>query len=74
MFDKSRPYNAEKFDIYKELEQFIKVFAGYALIFNAKLGLNMFIKRNSNSKYIVTRDVKISLKDKLIALIKAIIC
>jgi hypothetical protein len=73
VFDRSRPYNSEKFDIYKEPERFIKVLAGYALMSNTELGLNTFIKRNRNNKYIITRDIRISLEDKLIALIKAIV-
>jgi hypothetical protein len=32
MFDRSGPYNSEKFDIHKEPERFIRVTAGYALI------------------------------------------
>jgi hypothetical protein len=67
-------YNSKKFDIHKEPERFIKVLAGYALMSNAELGSNTFIKRDGNGKYIVTRDVRISLKDKLIALTKAIVC
>jgi hypothetical protein len=43
-------------------------------MFNTELGLNMFIKRNNNSKYIVTQDIRIFLKDKPIALTKVIVC
>ncbi|TVY91075.1 hypothetical protein LAWI1_G002838 [Lachnellula willkommii] len=39
----------------------------------AELGLNIFIKYNKTSKYIVAQDVRISLEDKLIASIKAIV-
>ncbi len=74
MFNRSGLYSSEKFNIYKEPEQFVKVITSYALIIDAELGLNTFIKRNSNSRYIITRDVRISLEDKLIALIKAIVC
>lgn len=38
-----------------------------------ELGLNTFIKRDSNGKYIVIRDARISLEDKPIASIKAIV-
>ena len=74
VFDRSRPYNSKKFDIHKEPELFVKVLAGYMMMSDAELGLNTFIKRDGNGKYIVTRDVRISLEDKLIALIKAIVC
>ncbi|KAH8585983.1 hypothetical protein B0O99DRAFT_695910 [Bisporella sp. PMI_857] len=71
---RSGPYNSEKFDIHKEPERFIKVLVGYAMMSDAELGLNTFIKRDSNGKYIVTRDVRISLEDKPIASTKAIVC
>jgi hypothetical protein len=74
VFDRSGLYSSEKFDIYKELERFVKVIVGYALMSDAELGLNTFIKRDGNGTYIVTRDVRISLKDKPIALTKAIVC
>ncbi|KAG0133809.1 hypothetical protein HOY82DRAFT_639657 [Tuber indicum] len=66
VFDRSGPYNSEKFNIHKESERFVKVLAGYALMSDAELGLNTFIKHDGNGKYIVTRDP--------IALTKAIVC
>ncbi|KAG9245612.1 hypothetical protein BJ878DRAFT_533795 [Calycina marina] len=74
VFDRSGPYNSEKFDIHKEPERFVKVLAGYAVMSDAELGLNTFIKRDGNGKYIVTRDVRIFLEDKPIASTKAIVC
>jgi hypothetical protein len=74
MFDRSGPYNSERFDIHREPERFVKVIASYVLMLDTELGLNTFIKRDGNSKYIVTRDIKISLEDKLIASTKAIVC
>jgi hypothetical protein len=74
VFDRSGPYSSEKFDIHKEPERFVKVIVGYTLMSAAELGLNTFIKRDRNGKYIVTRDMRISLEDKLIASTKAIIC
>jgi hypothetical protein len=41
---------------------------------DAELRLNTFIKHDGNSKYIVARDVRISLEDKPIASTKAIVC
>jgi hypothetical protein len=74
VFDRSGPYNSKKFDIHKEPKRFIRVITGYALMTDAELGLNTFIKHDGNGKYIVARDVRISLKDKLIASTKAIVC
>ena len=45
VFDRSGPYSSEKFDIHKEPERFTRVIAGYALMTDAELGLNTFIKR-----------------------------
>ncbi|KAL5318088.1 hypothetical protein ACEPPN_015192 [Leptodophora sp. 'Broadleaf-Isolate-01'] len=74
VFDRSGAYNSEKFDIHKEPERFVKAIAGYALMTDAELGLNTFIKRDGNGKYILTRNVRISLEDKPIASTKAIVC
>ena len=52
LFDRSGLYSSEKFDIHKEPERFVRVITGYALITNAELGLNTFIRRDGN-KYIV---------------------
>jgi hypothetical protein len=74
MFDRSGAYNSEKFDIHKEPERFVQVITGYALMTNAELGLNTFIKRDGNSKYIVAQDIRICLEGKPIASTKAIVC
>lgn len=74
VFDRSGSYNSEKFDIHKEPERFVRAIAGYALMPDAELGLNPFIKRHGTSKYIVVRGIRISLEDKPIAPTKAIIC
>ncbi|KAI9799669.1 MAG: hypothetical protein M1825_004404 [Sarcosagium campestre] len=55
MFDRSGPYNSENFDKHNEREQFIRVIAGYALMTDAELGLNTFVRHDGNSKYIVAR-------------------
>ncbi|KAG9241301.1 hypothetical protein BJ878DRAFT_536604 [Calycina marina] len=74
VFDRSGAYNSEKFDIHEEPARLVKTIAGYALITDAELGLNMFIKRDGNGKYILARNVKISLEDKPIASTTAIVC
>jgi hypothetical protein len=74
VFDRSGPYNSEKFDIYKEPERFVKVLASYALMSDAELGLNTFIKRDGSNKYVVVPGARIALEDKPIASTKAIVC
>jgi hypothetical protein len=74
VFDRSSSYSSEKFDIHEEPERFVKVIASYALMTDAELGLNTFIKRDGNDKYIIARGVKIYLEDKPIASTKAIVC
>jgi hypothetical protein len=74
VFNRSGLYSSEKFDTYKEPERFVKVITGYTLITDTELGLNTFIKRDNNGRYIVIRDVRISLEDKLIASTKVIVC
>ncbi|KAG9238033.1 hypothetical protein BJ875DRAFT_532559 [Amylocarpus encephaloides] len=74
VFDRSGIYSSKKFNIHEEPERFVKVITGYALMTDAELGLNTFIKRDSNSKYIVAQGVRISLEDKPIVSTKAIVC
>jgi hypothetical protein len=74
VFDRSGLYNSKKFDIHEEPERFVKAIAGYALMSDAELGLNTFIRCDGNGKYIVARDVRISLENKPIASTKAIVC
>jgi hypothetical protein len=73
VFDRSGVYSSEKFDINKKPEQLVKVVAGYALMTDAELGLNSFIKHDGNDKYIIAQEVKIYLEDKPIASTKAIV-
>lgn len=54
VFDRSGPYNSKKFDIHKKPERFVKVLTGYAIMSDADLGVNTFIKRDGNGKYIIT--------------------
>jgi hypothetical protein len=74
MFDRSGPYSSENFNIHKEPERFIRVIAGYALMADAELGLNTFIKRDGKHRYIVAQGIRISLEDRPIAVTKAIVC
>ncbi|OBT60178.1 hypothetical protein VE03_10902 [Pseudogymnoascus sp. 23342-1-I1] len=71
VFDRSGPYSSEKFDIHKEPERYVRVITGYALMTDAELGLNTFIRRDGN-KYIVAQDLRICLEDKPLAWQRAI--
>jgi hypothetical protein len=73
VFNRSRPYSSEHFDIHEGPERFVKAIAGYALMTDAELGLNTFIKRDGNGKYIVAQDMNISL-ERPIASQRAIAC
>ncbi|KFY04008.1 hypothetical protein V490_00025 [Pseudogymnoascus sp. VKM F-3557] len=73
VFDRSGPYSSEKFDIHKEPERFVRVITGYALMTDAELGLNTFIRRDGN-KYIVAQGLGICLEDKPLAWQRAIVC
>lgn len=61
IFNRPGPYNSEKFDIHKEQDRFVKVLGGYAMMSDAELGLNTFVKCDGNGKYLVIRDVRVSL-------------
>jgi hypothetical protein len=52
----------------------VTVIAGYALMTDAELGLSTFIKHDGNARYIIARDMKISIEDRPIASTKAIVC
>ncbi|KAL7799783.1 serine/threonine-protein kinase Sgk2 [Trichoderma ceciliae] len=73
VFDRSGSYSSENFDIHKEPERFIQVIAGYALMTDAELGLNTFIRRDGD-KYIVAQGMRICLEKKPIACQRAIVC
>jgi Fungal protein kinase len=67
VFDRSGAYSSKKFDIHNKPDRFVNTIAGYALMTDAELGLNTFIKRDKNSKYIIVRDTRIYLEDQPIA-------
>ncbi|KAJ8102674.1 hypothetical protein POJ06DRAFT_280030 [Lipomyces tetrasporus] len=67
-------YSSEKFDIHSEPERFVTVIAGYALMTEAELGLNTFVRRDETGRYIIAGDTKVSIEDKPIAPTKAIVC
>ncbi|KAK9245492.1 hypothetical protein V1506DRAFT_245478 [Lipomyces tetrasporus] len=74
IFDRSGPYSSEKFDIHSEPERFVTVIAGYALMTEAELDLNTFVRRDETGRYIIAGDTKVSIEDKPIASTKAIVC
>jgi hypothetical protein len=63
-----------KFDIHKEPERFVKAISGYALMTDAELGLNRFIKRDEIGKYISVAGGRISLEGRPIASTKVTVC
>jgi hypothetical protein len=74
IFDRSGPYSSEKFDVHREPERCVTVIAGYALMTEAELGLNTFMRRDDTGRYIVAGDTRVSIEDKPIASTKAIVC
>ncbi|KAI9764729.1 MAG: hypothetical protein M1840_008121 [Geoglossum simile] len=80
VFDRSGPYNRDTFDIRKDPNRFIIVMAGYTMMSDEELGLNTYIKEDEHGKYIMfkaedkTKEEKLCLEDKPIALQHAIVC
>lgn len=62
VFDRSGAYSSEKFDAHRNPEHFVQVIAGYALMSDSELGLNTFIHRDGNFKYVVAEGQKIYLQ------------
>ena len=52
VFDRSGFYSLSEFNIYEELEQFIRAIAGYAIINDEKLSLNTFVERDEENLFI----------------------
>ncbi|TAQ83209.1 hypothetical protein B7494_g8467 [Chlorociboria aeruginascens] len=73
MFDRSGAYSSEGFNILEEPERVMKVIAGYTLMTDEELGLNMSIKRDDpDGQYIITQNTKIYLDDNPIASVPVI--
>ncbi len=56
VFDRSSPYDSEKFDIHTGPGRFVKVMVGYVLMTDVEFGLNTFIRHDRNSRYIIVRE------------------
>lgn len=57
VFDRSGPYSSGEFDIHEELEKFIEVIVGYAMMDDEELGLDTFIELNDTGRFItISRD------------------
>ena len=80
VFDRSGPYSSGEFDIYKEPEQFIRAIAGYTMMSDEELGLDTFVERDGEDRFItITEDMtgkerRLQLELDLIAYQRAIVC
>ena len=80
VFDRSGPYSSGEFDIYKEPEQFIRAIAGYTMMSDEELGLDIFVERDGEDRFItITEDTtkkerRLQLESDLIAYQRAIVC
>ena len=58
VLDRSGCYSSGEFDIDKEPEQFIRAIAGYAMMSDEELGLDTFVERDREDRFItITEDV-----------------
>ncbi|KAL9124715.1 MAG: hypothetical protein Q9217_005981 [Psora testacea] len=80
VFDRSGPYSSGLFDIHKEPEQFIRAIAGYAMMSDEELGLDTFVERDGEDRFItITEDVtgkekRLHLERDPIVIQRAIVC
>ena len=80
VFDRSGPYSSGEFDIHKEPEQFIRAIAGYTMMSDEELGLDTFVERDGEDRFItITEDTtkkerRLQLESDLIAYQRAIVC
>ena len=80
VFDRSGPYSSGEFDIHKEPEQFIRAIAGYVMMSDEELGLDTFVERDGEDRFItITEDDtkkerRLQLESGLIAYQRAIVC
>ncbi len=80
VFDRSGPYSSGEFDIHKEPEQFIRVIAGYAMMSDEELGLDTFVERDEEDRFItITEDVtgkekRLQLMSSPIVIQRGIVC
>ena len=74
------PTAAKNFDIHKDPDRFIRVMAGYALMSDKELGINTYIKKDNDGKYVMfkgeeeIRETKLYLENRPIAFQRAIVC
>jgi hypothetical protein len=80
VFDRSGPYSSGEFDIHKEPEQVIRAIAGYAMMSDEELGLDTFVERDGEDRFItITEDVtgkekRLQLEPVPIVIQRAIVC
>ncbi|KAL2047792.1 hypothetical protein ABVK25_011342 [Lepraria finkii] len=80
VFDRSGPYSSGEFDIHKEPEVFIRAIAGYAMMSDEELGLDTFVEREGEDRFItLTEDMtgkekRLQLERDPIVIQRAIVC
>ncbi len=80
VFDRSGPYSSGEFDIHKEPEQFIRAIVGYAMMSDEGLGLDTFVERDGEDRFItIIEDVtgkerRLQLEQDPIVIQRAIVC
>ncbi|KAL1977857.1 hypothetical protein VTN31DRAFT_716 [Thermomyces dupontii] len=52
VFDRSGCYSPDSFDIHKQPERFIRVIAGYTMMDEEQLGLDIFIERDGDRQFV----------------------
>ncbi|KAL9099679.1 MAG: hypothetical protein Q9163_004853 [Psora crenata] len=80
VFDRSGCYSSGEFDINKEPAQFIRPIAGYAIMSDEELGLDTFVERDREDRFIaITEDAtgqekRLQLEQDPIVVRRAIVC
>lgn len=80
VFDRSGPYSSGPFDIHKEPEKFIRAIAGYTMMSDEELGLDIFMERDGEDRFItIAEDVtgkekRLHLERDPIVIQRAIVC
>ena len=56
IFDRSGAYGTEAFDVSTDPERFVRAIAGYVLMSDEELGLNTFVEREEQKRYVTVTD------------------
>jgi len=80
VFDRSGPYSSTAFDIHEEPERFIRMIAAYVMMSDEELGLDTFIERDDDDRFIIVvedatgKERRLQLEPVPIAHQRAIVC